>query len=387
MYWQNAQLIRTLREKSGPVAALAFSPDSLVLAIGSCDSAVKLFQVATGDRERTLFGYPLGVNCLSVSPNGKAIAIGAPDGTIDLWQLGDGKLLGKITLDGRVTSVAFSPDGQILASASDRSLVDTVFAASPTQTGGEKTDGGAIELWDANTGHLKQTLCESETPVNTLAISPDGTMLASGHRDGTIKLWQLGGRLKNGRLLHTLRGHRDAVYAIAIAKVGPPLTPTRAAANSPIKDSREDEDIRPRDGARESEPEQNLGSNLKSDLKAQLIVSGSGDGTLRLWDLETGTSTKTLADHTDVVYSLSISPNGQILASGSGDGTIKLWQLDGTLLQTIPHSLEPLRAVMSVAFSPNSSLLASGSGDGRIHIWQGMGNGEWGIGNWAWGIG
>lgn len=369
MYWQNPQLIRTLRENSGPVAALAFSPDGLLLAIGSCDSAVKLFQVATGDRERTLFGYPLGVNCLSISPSGNALAIGAPDGTIDLWQLGDGKLLGKIALDGRVTSVAFSPDGQILASGSDRSLVDTVFAASPTQTGSEKSDGGTIKLWDANTAQLKQTLCESDTPVNTLAISPDGRMLASGHRDGTIKLWQL----RDGRLLHTMRGHGDAVYAIAIARWGQ----EEATANSPIKikDSREDQGLRLRDGVRESEPGQ-IGSDRKSDFKSQFLVSGSGDGTLRLWDLETGTSTKTLADHTDVVYSLSISPNGQTLASGSGDGTIKLWQVDGTLLQTLPSSLEPLKAVMSVAFSPNSSLLASGSGDGRIHIWQAIGNGK-----------
>lgn len=370
MYWQNIQLIRTLIEKSGPVAALAFSPDGFLLAIGSCDSAVKLFQVATGDRERTLFGYPLGVDCLSISPDGNVLAIGAPDGNIDLWQLENGKFLGKMALKGRVTSIAFSPDGEILASGSDRSLVDTVFAISPSQTGSEQSAGGAIKLWDAKTGHLKQLLCESDTPVNTLAISPDGTKLASGHRDGTIKIWQLG----DGRLLHILRGHTDAVYTIAIALVSPPVMPTKDPANSQINSSikgdREEESSRLRDNARESKPDQNLGS--KSNLKSQLLVSGSGDGTIRLWDLETGSSSKTLADHTDVVYSLSISPNGQTLASGSGDGTIKLWQLDGTLLQTISSSSGPPRAIMSVAFSPNSSLLASGSGDGRIHIWQGM---------------
>ena len=370
MYWQNIQLIRTLIEKSGPVAALAFSPDGFLLAIGSCESAVKLFQVATGDRERTLFGYPLGVDCLSISPDGNVLAIGAPDGNIDLWQLENGKFLGKMALKGRVTSIAFSPDGQILASGSDRSLIDTVFAISPTQTGSEQSAGGAIKLWDAKTGHLKQLLCESETPVNTLAISPDGTKIASGHRDGTIKIWQLG----DGRLLHILRGHTDAVYTIAIALVSPSVTSTKAPANSAINSSikgdREEESSRLVGNARESKPDQNLGS--KSNLKSQLLVSGSGDGTIRLWDLETGTSTKTIADHTDVVYSLSISPNGQTLASGSGDGTIKLWQLDGTLLQTLYSSSGPPRAVMSVAFSPNSSLLASGSGDGRIHIWQGM---------------
>ncbi|MBW4495627.1 MAG: WD40 repeat domain-containing protein [Oscillatoria princeps RMCB-10] len=333
MSWQNAQLIRTLSERSGPVAGLAFSPDGQILVSGSCDSAVKLWHLETGERLHSLFGYPLGVNAAAISPDGQILAIGAPDGTVDLWQLSagaDGRPQGSpvrtLRGGGRVTAIAFTPDGQTLISGSDDSFSDTVFATpsrfGPSGAGGGS--GGTLNLWQVRTGFLLGTVCEPSAPVNAVAVSPDGKTLASAHRDSSVKLWQLsaGGFLQS----HTLNGHADAVYSAAISPGG------------------------------------------------QMLATGSGDGTVKLWHLPAGTECHTLKGHADAVYAVAFSPNGQTAASGSGDGTTAIWDTGtGERLHTLTGDSQHSHAVMTVAFSPDGRTLVSGSGDGTIKIWRANG--------------
>jgi len=239
-------------------------------------------------------GHAGAVGSVAFSPDGQTLASGSYDNTIKLWRVSDGTLLR--TLTGHrdsVLSVAFSPDGQTLASGSwDRT----------------------ITLWRVSDGRLLRTLTGHTYCVTSVAFSPDGETLASGSGDRTIRLW----RVSDGTLLRTLTGHTSPVTSVAFSPDG------------------------------------------------QTLASGS-DSTIKLWRVSDGTLLRTLTGHNDYVNSVAFSPDGQTLVSGSGHGTVRLWQVsNGALRETFDEETGP--GVHSVAFSPDGSLLAWGRGDGTVVV-------------------
>ncbi|MGE5655740.1 MAG: trypsin-like peptidase domain-containing protein [Actinomycetota bacterium] len=174
---------------------------------------------------------------------------------------------------------------------------------------------GTISVWNLPGGELERALRGHTDAVNAVAIAPDGQMLASGSDDQTIKIWNLA----TGETIRTLKGHTDAVASVAIAPDG------------------------------------------------QILASGSWDKTIKVWNLKTGEVLRTLTGHAGLVNSVAVAPDGKLLASGSKDGSIKLWNLQtGQLIRTFSgNSL----SVLSVAFSPDGKTLASGNSDGTIGVW------------------
>jgi WD40 repeat protein len=157
--------------------------------------------------------------------------------------------------------------------------------------------------------------------VRALAVSPDGTLLASGSSDRTIKLWSL----PEGALLKTLRGHSNVVEALAMRPDG------------------------------------------------MLLASGSVDETIKLWSLPEGALLKTLVGHSSAVWTLAMSSDGTLLASAGGsyvgdaDSAIRLWLLPKGEFRTLEGHTSSVRAL---AMSPDGTLLASGSLDGTIKLWS-----------------
>ncbi|MBD2461381.1 AAA family ATPase [Oscillatoria sp. FACHB-1407] len=291
------------------------------------------------DLSKTVFTEPLSLTlAVAFSPDGQLLATGDTNREVRVWRVADGKNV--LTLQGHtnwIWSVAFSPDGQRLASGSD-----------------DKT----IKLWDLQTGHCLQTLPEDPYPVWSVAFSPDGQTLASGSEAPLIKLWDL----STGTGYKTLEGHTNWVRSLTFSPDGQTL-----ASGS------DDETIKLWNlkTGKCSKTLRDHGDRVWSvafSPDGQTLASGSSDQTVKLWNLHTGKCARTFVGHSNWVRSIAFSPDGQTLASGSEDQTVKLWQVEtGACFQTLRGHTSWVRAV---AFSPDGQTLASGSGDQTIKLWH-----------------
>ena len=287
--------------------------------------------------ETTLRGHSSWVMSVAYSPDGQTLASGSRDNTIKLWDVKTGNPLQTLTGDSySVWSVAYSPDGQTLASGSD---------------------DNTIKLWDVKTGNLLQTLTGHSRVVWPVGYSPDGQTLASGSLDKTIKLWNV----KTGSLLQTLTVHSNSVCSVAYSPDGQTLA-------SGSEDNIKLWDVKTGNLLQTLPGHSGGVCSVTYSPDGQTLASGSRDNTIKLWDVKTGNLLQTLTGHSDMVNSVAYSPDGQTLASGSTDKTIKLWNVKtGNLLQTLTGHSNP---ILSVAYSPNGQTLASGSSDNTIKIWR-----------------
>jgi WD40 repeat protein len=299
----------------------------------------------------SLKGHFDAVFSVAFSPDGQNLAScsGFWDTTIKLWDVGTGQELWKLYGHSKgIRFVTFSPDGQTLASASM-----------------DKT----IKLWDVETGKNKLTLRGHSDSVFSIAFSPDGQTLASGSKDKTIQLWNVNANLLNrlrGKNKRSLKGHSDTVFSVAFSLDGQNLASCSGFWDKNVKlwDVFTGQKLRTfsghSDGVR----------SVAFSPDGQILASGSSkvEKNIKLWDVSTGNELHTLAGHSSWVSSVAFSPDGQTLASGSGDKTIKLWNaITGQELCTLEeHSNE----VLSVAFSLDGQTLASGCRDKTIKIWR-----------------
>jgi len=239
---------------------------------------------------------------------------------------------------GKASSIAVSHDGSTLASGGD---------------------DNTIKLWHLGTGELLQTLNGDSGRVLAINLSPDGQILASSHRTSDrscIKIWQL----DNGELLETLTGHHKWIYSLAISPNGQTLV----SGGHKIKTW----DLRTGTPLHTLTGHKKLVYSLAISPDGERFASSGGDKTIKIWHLPTGELIHNLSGHFDWVRSVVISPDGEILASGSDDNTIKLWNLPtGKLFRTlIGHS----DWVLSLAISPDGKTLISGSKDNTIKLWH-----------------
>jgi WD40 repeat protein/serine/threonine protein kinase len=291
--WKNPK-VKNFAQHSDAVGAVAFSPDGLMLASGSKDKTIQIWDLATGKSIRTFEGDSSTIWSVAFDSNGTRLATGTGFWRVMLWDLKTGQAIRSLDHAASVWSVAISHDGQLIASGSGdkttkiwdavngrliHNLPDhTDFVYSVAFSPDDKTLVSAskdkkITIVDVATGRLLKTIDGHADQVRSVAISPDGQTLVSGSYDESIKVWNL----ETGELIRSLKGHSDDIVSVAISPDG------------------------------------------------KFIASGSKDKTIKIWDLATGELLNTLTGHLDEVYVVTFSPDGKTIASGSKDNSIRLW--------------------------------------------------------------
>jgi WD40 repeat protein len=316
--------------------AVVYSRDGRMLASAGADNTIRLWDPSRRTLARVLV-HP-NVSSIAFSPDGRTLASASDnDAGIRLWDVGSGTGLGVLAdRSGRTRTLAFSPNGRTLAAGAD----DTVI------------------LWDV--AARRPSTIGRVAGVRQVTFSPDGrTLVAAGDRDPRIRRWRLPSRAP----LPALRGHSDGVQAIAFSPDGRRL----ASAGVPEDGTIRLWELMPRPQSHQLNQDEIAidTSALAFSPDGRTLASAADYARLIwLWDVAGRTRVGALTGHTDTVTTLAFSPDGHTLASGSTDRTVALLDL------TVPTLSGHAGRINNVAFSRDGGMLASAGDDRRVILWD-----------------
>ena len=282
---------------------VAFSPDGGTLAAGDGSGVVRLWNTQTGELKATVAAHTNWAFSVAWLADGTQFATGGGDNLVHLFDAAKVETPIRTFRGHRndVHAVLIAPDGQRLISAGDDKQ---------------------IIIWNAG-GKEERRWIAHEQQIPTVAINGKGTMIASGSRDDSIRLWDL----NTGRLRSDLIGHSDDVLSVRFS---------------------------PND---------------------KFLASAGYDQTVRLWEVASGRALRIFKGHTNRVFSVAWSPDGERLAS-AGDATVRIWHAkSGAALRVIsiggsietPEKKIP-ENLSAVAFAPDGKRLAVSSTTGLVFL-------------------
>jgi WD40 repeat protein len=299
--WSRPRLIQSFIGHDGVVNALTFSPDGEIVISGgsSNDPTLKFWSVATGRQIERIRAQRTAVMKVAISPNGSNLVSTGEDAGINIWNWETGEFLFSFfEHSNNILSMVISPDSRVMVTGGldgirvwnltpQRPVFVLDGIGNPTYTLAMHPNGyivasghqnGVVRFWNLRTTQELSEYILHDDLVSGLAFTPDGDKLITSSHDGTIKIWDL----VNQQLLFTLTGHRSMIRAIALNPDG------------------------------------------------KVLASAGNDG-VRLWNIETGEFLGTASGHTDWVQSLAFSNDGKRLATGSFDRIIRIWEIPEAL--------------------------------------------------------
>ncbi|KAJ5751295.1 hypothetical protein N7533_008323 [Penicillium manginii] len=329
---------------------------------------------------QTLEGHSSSVTSIAWSPNGSRLTSASDDNTVKIWEPTTGQCT--FTLEGHVSlviSITWSPDGSRIASASHDNtariwdpvtgqcisileghsgLVRSIFWSPEGSRIASASHDNTAWIWDPVTGQCISILEGHGSSVTSIAWSPNGSRLTSASDDNTVKIWDP----TTGQCIFTFEGHSSLVISIPWSPDGSRLALASHDNTARIWDPVTGQCISILEG------HSRVVSSIVWSPEGSRLASASYDKTVRIWDSATGQCTSTLEGHSRSVSLIAWSPDANRLASVSYDNTIRIW--DSATGQCIYILEGHSSLVSSIVWSPEGSRLASASYDKTVRIWD-----------------
>jgi WD40 repeat protein len=355
--WEAAtgEKIVELLGHSGPVYQATFSPDSRFVVTASKDGTSRVWEAASREGTRRIEAITAGVREVSFSSNGESVLTTGIDGKLDEWETRSGNNRRSLRGDEKlVYDSTASPDGKLVVSASRKKDLNADLPALITPPDEDQR----ARIWDAKTGTLVSELVGHERAVLSVAFSPDGRFVVTASADGTARIWDLAtGRTiatmgskwswyvttaafspdgrhvvtgsedgiaqlweaGTGRLITSLRGHMGAVLKVDFSSDGRHLMTASADGTAWLWDAMTGATVRQFRG--------HTGPvwSARFSPDGRWIVTASDDNTVRVWETATGETVMVMNRHSDTVYSAAFSPDSKSVITGSADGTARIF--------------------------------------------------------------